>query len=505
MTGATPGALCQDRALTTRRTRNHPCWMLRPRALLGFLCVGAVAAVFACGGDDDGGDRPDARPIGDDLAGALGELPHVVSVEERIPSFEGYRYFYIGFDQPVNHDDPDGQHFTQYLTLTHIDQHAPLILGTTGYGNYYGDFPMEPTLLLSGNQIIIEHRYFEPSRPDPTDWSFLRVAESAADHHEIAESFHSIYDGRWISTGGSKGGMTSIYHRHLYPDDVDGTVAYVAPYNQAAGDTRYDAWFDDVLPADCLQRVRDAQVDLLENRREGLVELATAQAEDDGLVYSRVTIPAAVESAVAGIEWSFFQYTGVSGCEDIPGPSATDEEAFAWLVAINPPDSESDDQLAFFEPYYYQAYAELGFPTTTDPHLEGLLQFGPEDYAGTEPPEIPEYDPSEVDAAAEWVRTDGDQLLFLYGEFDPWTAGAFDLGSNDGATRYTVAQGTHQSALVDLPQDEQDAAFALLEDWSGVAPTIAPLAALWRFARPREPRPPLHAFAMARRARAERR
>ncbi len=461
----------------------------------------SCAAVTACGGDDsetpDAGLSPDA-PTGDILE-RLRALPHVVSVEERMTDEPGYRYFSIGFDQPVDHEDPGGQHFTQFITLIHRDEHAPFILGTTGYGNYYLDVPMEPTVLLDANQIIVEHRYFLPSRPEPTDWSRLRVVQAAADHHDIALSFHQIYDGAWISTGGSKGGMTSIYHRHLYPDDVDGTVAYVAPYNQAAGDTRYDAWFDEVLPADCLQRVRDAQVDLLQNRRQALVDRATADADFNGIEYTRVALPVAVESAVVGAEWAFFQYTGVTECDAIPGPSASDDDAWNWLHAVNNPDGLSDDSLTFFEPYYYQSYAELGYPSTTDPHLEGLLEFGPDDYAGTDPPEIPEYDPAAVDAAASWVKTDATAVIFVYGEYDPWTAGAFDLGSNQAVTRYTVAAGTHGSSLVDLPAAEQAAAFATLEAWTGVAPAQSRLRARL-LPPPREPHLPIHALEMARRA-----
>jgi hypothetical protein len=463
-------------------------------------------AVMACGDDagDDSTEAPDAAPSGDVLDRILA-MQEVAQAEELATDEDGYRYFTIRFAQPIDHADPAGALFYQFLTLIHRDEHLPLVLGSTGYGNYYGDFPMEPTYLLQANQLIIEHRYFRPSRPEPTDWSFLTVAQSAADHHAIAEAFHRIYDGPWISTGGSKGGMTSIYHRHLYPDDVDGTVAYVAPYNHGRDDIRYDAWFDEVLPADCLQRVRDAQVDFLTNRRQALIDRATQQAEDEGIAYTRVTIPAAVESAVAGAEWSFYQYTGVTGCDAIPGPEASDAEAWFWLDSVNSVDGISDGSLDFFEPYYYQAYAELGYPKTEDPHLEGLLEFEEEDYAGADPPVIPEFDGSEVDAAADWVRDEADRVLFLYGEYDPWTAGAFDIGSNPGATRFTVAEGTHQSGLLDLPNEERAASFALLEDWTGVAPNGSLLRSTFRSlalrARPREPRLPIHALSMARRAR----
>ena len=33
--------------------------------------------------------------------------------------------------------------------------------------------------------------------------------------------------------------MTSVYHRRFYPDDVDATVAYVAPISFGAPDDRY--------------------------------------------------------------------------------------------------------------------------------------------------------------------------------------------------------------------------------------------------------------------------
>ncbi|HKE16021.1 MAG TPA: S28 family serine protease [Kofleriaceae bacterium] len=468
----------------------------------------AAAAPIACGGDDDdgGGGGADAGPdaaSGGDIADRLRALPGVMTVDEKQPTLgDDYRYFEIAFDQPVDHDDPEGQHFTQHLTLVHRGEHEPFVLATTGYGNYYGEHAMEPTDLLQANQLIIEHRYFLPSRPDPTDWNFLRVTQGAADHHDIAQSFHAIYDGPWVSTGGSKGGMTSIYHRYFYPDDVDATIAYVAPYNQGAGDARYDAWFDDTLPADCLAAVRAAQVDFLQNRRDALVAKATAEAEATSTQYTRVSIPAAVESAIEGVEWTFFQYTGVSGCDAIPGADATDDQAWAWLAEINHPDGLSDDSLAFFDPYVYQSEAELGYPATTDEHLEGLLQFGDADYAGAEPPEMPgAYDPSVVDAAAAWVTADSSKILFIYGQFDPWTAGAYDLGSNEEDTSYTVQRGTHNSEIFDLPAEQQTAAISLIERWTGAQVRPPSLRASWFRFRPREPHPPLRAWEMARRAR----
>src|SRR5687768_3188655 len=82
----------------------------------------------------------------------------------------------------------------------------------------------EPTRLIDGNQISVEQRYFTPSRPSPTNWERqLTIWQAATDHHRIVRALKAIYAQQWVSTGASKGGMTSVYHRRFYPDDVAGT------------------------------------------------------------------------------------------------------------------------------------------------------------------------------------------------------------------------------------------------------------------------------------------
>ncbi|MFP2912532.1 hypothetical protein ACLESD_47465, partial [Pyxidicoccus sp. 3LFB2] len=62
-----------------------------------------------------------------------------------------------------------------------------------------------------------------PPRTSTSPWSRPRGATTASP---------GLQDALWrqvVSTGASKGGMTSIYHRASAPKDVDATVAYVAP------------------------------------------------------------------------------------------------------------------------------------------------------------------------------------------------------------------------------------------------------------------------------------
>ena len=139
------------------------------------------------------------------------------------------------FDQPADHGHPEGVHFQQRLTLLHRDVAAPMIIFNSGYDLDPNPSRSEPTRFVNGNQLSCEHRYFAASRPDPTDWTLLDIEQAAADQHRVIQAFKTIYGGRWLSTGASKGGMTSIFHRRFYLYDVDGTVAYVAPITYAAG------------------------------------------------------------------------------------------------------------------------------------------------------------------------------------------------------------------------------------------------------------------------------
>ena len=126
--------------------------------------VGAIVALSmfsfvaaGCGGDDDGtaDDAPDAMLPGADAAPADGGAPDAPpgDILERLnaipglhatepppptspapPLPDGYRFFLVDFDQPVDHAHPEGQHFTQRFRLMHHDEHAPMIQHTGGYG-----------------------------------------------------------------------------------------------------------------------------------------------------------------------------------------------------------------------------------------------------------------------------------------------------------------------------------------------------------------------------------
>jgi len=430
------------------------------------LAVLAVAALGACGDNLE----PVPEPVSGELLDRLRALPGVTATPMPTET-AGFTYIVLQFTQPVDHEDPDGQTFQQRVSLLHRDLAGPMIVQTSGYWDYYLDSPVELTRLLTANQISIEHRFFGDSRPDPADWSKLTIKQMADDQHQIITALRSIYDGSFLTTGGSKGGMTAIYHRRFYPDDVDGTVPYVAPQSFGAPDLRYTAFVDTLGPATCRQAVRDVAVELLANRRAMVEAKATEQAAIEDHAYNRVALAPAVETSIVSLEWAFWQYYGVGLCNDVPPPTASDAELWGFLDLVSPPSDNDDTQVAAFDAYYHQAYAQLGYPDTGATYLDPYVRFTDADYAGSLPAAVPAYDGGaamrDID---QWVRTEGDRLLFVYGEWDPWTGGRFELGEATDSVSLVQPRGSHGARISRLDDADEITAHAMLAAWSGVTP-----------------------------------
>lgn len=195
----------------------------------------------------------------DELIDRLLSVPGltIVSEDETQP---GFRVFALSFQQRVNHSVLSKGTFSQRLLLRHRSFTAPMVVTTEGYGLAAVPARSEPAQITDGNELRIEHRFFLPSRPEPADWRDLTIAQAAADHHRIIGALKQVYGGRWLTTGRSKGGMAAAYHRRFYPDDVDGTIVYVAPNDVIDHRDSYISFLERVGTADCRQKYLNHQV-----------------------------------------------------------------------------------------------------------------------------------------------------------------------------------------------------------------------------------------------------
>src|SRR5262249_48359574 len=102
--------------------------------------------------------------------------------------------------------------------------------------------------------------------------------------------------------------------------------------------------------------------------------------------------------------------------------------------------------------------------------------------------EQPPYDDGAAMADIDqFVREQGDRFLFIYGEWDPWTGGMFDLGNAKDSLRLVQAEGTHGSRITRLAEADRRAALAKLEAWTGITPKLAATRSSREVAPPRIP------------------
>ncbi|MFF3596398.1 S28 family serine protease [Kitasatospora indigofera] len=441
--------------------------LLVAAVLIPLLALGSAAPALASG--EGAGPAAAATDIKDRLAAIPG-----VTVTEEKPTTTGHRYFLLTYTQPVDHRRPWLGTFQQRFSVLHRGEDRPTVFYTNGYTLGTTPSRTEPTRLLDGNQVSVEYRYFTPSRPQPADWSKAGIQQAAGDAHRLITALKGIYDHEWISTGASKGGMSSVYHRRFYPDDVDGTVAYVAPNDvDDREDSAYSAFFDQVGTPACRAALDAAQRELLV-RRATLEPRYAADNAAVGNTFGTIgNADRAYEVGVLDVVWAFWQYSTEADCADVPAAGATDDQLYAWLDTHSGVTSNSDQSLAGYTAYYYQAGTELGSPNFDVSHLKGLLHYdtkelySPRSYV---PRSIPmRFDPSAMRDIDRWVRHDAERIIFVYGQNDPWGAERFTLGrGSEDSYVYTAPGANHGAKIAALTPAESAAATAKLLDWAGL-------------------------------------
>lgn len=173
------------------------------------------------------------------------------------------RTYVIYFHQPMKHAVPDGTSFPMRALITVDNQMDPTTavnhVYCTGYelDQTYVDNPdytfkknvndcsEEIANRYRANFIAIEHRYFAFSAP-PQCWTNLddlRAEEAAEDFHNLFVALKKVLKGKWVMSGVSKGGITTLLQHTFHPEDMDIFVPYSAPFFDSDRDTTMQTYW----------------------------------------------------------------------------------------------------------------------------------------------------------------------------------------------------------------------------------------------------------------------
>jgi hypothetical protein len=395
----------------------------------------------------------------------LKAIPGVVEVRETRGSPSAKESYEVMFEQPLDHQHPNGEKFQQRFFLAHNDYSKPVLLGTEGYAAR-GVSGGELQRILDGNQVTVEHRFFGRSVPSPVKWEYLTVKQSADDLHAIVTALKKLYTGKWVSTGASKGGQTSLFYKCYYPDDVDATVAYVAPLNVAQEDPRIYQFLQTTGDAETRKKIKDFQIAMFKREAE-ILPLVKEQAERQHWTFA-MGLSAAYEYGVLEYPYAFWQYG--TKPEDIPAPDAPAAQLAEHYGRVRTLYYYSDQGKKQFEPFLYQAFTEIGYynyditdfkaymKTLKDPSNLVLCPDGAKIV----------YHPATMAFVYHFLQYQANHVVYIYGELDAWSATQMQLIGRTDAIKIVVADSHHGARIGAFSLEQKDLFYSKMDQWLGM-------------------------------------
>ena len=365
--------------------------------------------------------------------------------------------------QPIDHNNPDAGYFEQMVYLLHKDFNKPVVLVTEGYAAR-PNATNELTNLLDANQIIVEHRYFGKSLPDPLDYQYLNIQQAAKDHHNIAKLFKQLYTGKWLATGISKGGQTAMYYKRFFPEDVDVTVCYVAPLNFSEEEPRVYSFLKNVGDEDCRTRIYNFQ-NLLLQKKSALMPLFREYSSEKKYTYD-IGIEKAYEYGVLEYSFAFWQWQK-EGCHKIPDDTDEIYRIFDHFIKVSSPHYFADSGIKLYLPFFHQALNEIGYYGYDLDLFKGLLnEVTDRKFTFCAPiGTTPEFNPQIMQDINTWIQNSGNNMIFIYGEYDPWSASAVKLNNQTNSLVMIKPKGSHSTRIRHFSDQDKETIYTNLEKW----------------------------------------
>lgn len=402
----------------------------------------------------------------DSLKRRIEQLPNIKDVQ-RLESGQFKDKYVLYIEQPLSHEDPSLGTFRQRVFVMHAGLDRPTVLVTEGYGASYAANPKyreELSKLFNTNIIFVEHRYFLESTPKPLNWKYLTAENSAYDLHNVTMIFKEIYKKKWIATGISKGGQTALIYRAFFPADVEITVPYVAPLCKGVEDGRHEPFIANFAGTP------EQRAKILDFQKEILKRRASLQPKFDSLCTAKgyqFNLPNEEIYDYTVLEFSFSFWQWGSNSDAIPSVKASDNELFTYFIKLCSPDYfiKESSTSAFF----VQAGRELGYYGYDIKPFEGLLKIkSAKGYLTklflTEESGF-KFDSKLYKKLSKFVATTDSKMIFIYGEFDPWSAVKVNEPKSNNVVVVIDPKGSHRSRISTLPEENRKMVLSLIERW----------------------------------------
>ena len=203
---------------------------------------------------------------------------------------------------------------------------------------------------------------------------------------------------------------------------------------------------------------------MLKNKQSYLPEFIRL-AEKKNLTYN-MGIEKAFDLLVFEYSFAFWQWGNID-CNDIIMEPDNPENMVKHLDKVTGIDWISEQGISKIFAFYYQALLEIGFYGY---NIEPFKEFTDYTANPTFTFTLPEsmnviYNPVPMQKVDHFIRHEAENMIFIYGETDPWSATAVDLTYNTNSIKIIKPGGSHTTRIGNLPEEQKNLVIETLKNW----------------------------------------
>ncbi|WP_299891240.1 S28 family serine protease [uncultured Lacinutrix sp.] len=398
----------------------------------------------------------------------LAAIKNVISIEKKDAVSHFDENYEIWFEQPIDHNNLNKGTFKQRVYLGFENSNQPVIVELRGYG-IGSEKAGELANHYKANQLTIEHRYFNNSRPREIDWNTLTVENAAKDQAIIIDAIRNALfsKAKFITTGISKGCQTTMAHRRYFPNNVDASVCYVGPLNYQREDPRVYKFLKTVGTKEARAKIQAFQELCFENRK-ALKEKMKKIAIDKGLTWE-FGIDNAINYTILEYSFAFWQWGNT--IDSIPSGNVSIDDMYNHLINVSGYGFFEEKAVEGLQPYFWAALTEqgiYGYETASfKKYFNNESKVYKFDWAFPEGVSK-QYNLKPMQDIKSFLDNSAKKMLFIYGEYDSWSATAVELNANAPKRelyKFVKPQGDHKTRIKSFNTENKEKIFDIIDSW----------------------------------------
>jgi len=169
------------------------------------------------------------------------------------------------------------------------------------------------------------------------------------------------------------------------------------------------------------------------------------------------------------LEYSFaFWQWQFSNCDEIPENVDNPAQVIEHLEKVDCISFFTDNMANSFRPYFLQALSEIGLYTyDTEPFI-GLLEYASKpSFNFTLPKNYKvKFNVGQMQNINKWLQNESENFIYIYGEYDPWSASAVELiKGKTNALKMVKPKGSHRTRIASFYLEQQNQITDSLNKW----------------------------------------